>query len=189
MTPQVFPKSLGHSACASHYRDTDAAPAKRLSKGRRLSARALDAANCPSRFLLRTDPGEMSQKNTSNLPSPRRYLRLAHCPFVNACWGRVKIRRVLHYDASSCMKVYFKESLEEGRGSGRMGRKPERGGLKEGCVTEKRLGCRIKLCFTCKGKLTEFLFGSRESYSHRVPEKLLLFPDLLSPCPLPRLTH
>lgn len=184
MVPQVFPKSSGHSAYDSHHRDTGAAPAKRLSKGRRLRARALDAANCPSRFLLWTDPGEMSQKNTSNLPSQWRYPRLAHCPFVNACWGRVKIKRVLHYDASSCMKVCFKESLEEGRGLGRTGRKPERGGLKVGCV-RKSLGCRIKLYFTCKGKLIEFLFGSRESYSHRISEKLLLFPYLLSPCSLP----
>lgn len=71
----------------------------------------------------------MSQKKMRRLPW-RRDIGLAHCPFVNACWVRVKIRRVLHYDASSCMKVYFKESLEEGRRPGRRGTEPEEAGLK-----------------------------------------------------------
>lgn len=55
----------------------------------------------------------LSEKKTSNLG----VLEISKaCPLslVNACWVSVQIRRVLHYDASSCMKVYFKESLQGG---------------------------------------------------------------------------
>ena len=76
-----------------------------------------DVATHPARVSPRTDPGgDVSKENIelflTTVPPEA-------CPpsfFVNACWVHVEIRRVLHYDASSCMKVYFKESLEEGRG-------------------------------------------------------------------------
>lgn len=150
--PTGFPRVLGTLCCAAHHGGHKTSPRETPSKGRRralgLWTRLIPPAGSCSGHQART-----SQKKTSNLPSPRRYRRLAHCPFVNACWVRVKIRRLLHYDASSCMKVYFKESLEAVRGLGRTGMTPAEGGLTEGCCTQKSPGYRIKLCFTCKGKL------------------------------------
>ena len=65
----------------------------------------------------KTDPvGDVSKENIELFPAT---VLSETCPpsfFVNACWVHVKIRLVLHYDASSCMKVYFKESMEDGRG-------------------------------------------------------------------------
>ena len=58
----------------------------------------------------KTDPGgDVSKENIELFLAT---MLSETCPpsfFVNACWVHVKIRRVLHYDASSCMKVYFKE--------------------------------------------------------------------------------
>lgn len=128
--PTGFPQVLRTLPVPFTTRDAGPAPAQRLSKGRRPSpglwTRLIaQSGSCSGQAQVR-----LSEKATSNPPSPPSYLRLAHCPFVNACWGRVKIRRLLHYDASSCMKVYFKESLAEGRGLGRTGPQPEDGRFK-----------------------------------------------------------
>lgn len=78
------------------------------------------------------------------------------------------------------MKVYFKECLEDGRGPGRRGMKPEEGRLKRLLYSEKsQLQNKTVLYLQRKTHSSFSLVPEKESYSHRISEKLLLFPYLL----------
>lgn len=69
------------------------------------------------------------------------------------------------------MKVYFKESLEEGRRLGQVGTKPEEGEFKRGLLYSEKSRLRNKTGLYLRKK-------THSSFS-LVPEKLLLFPYLL----------
>ena len=146
-------------------------------------------ATHPARVSPRTDPGgDVSKENIelflTTVPPEA-------CPpsfFVNACWVHVEIRRVLHYDASSCMKVYFKESLEEGRGpvAGKRGA-AEEGRLKGRLLYFASLSYRKKLCLPCKAK-THYCFSACRERNPQVREFqrngsdfLICFPRVVLP--------
>lgn len=141
-------------------RETSRGPEKHLSEGGNWGS---GRSYLPVRVSLGTDPGGDASKKSIQ-PSPAAVIsEVRHCPFVNACWVHVKIRRVLHYDASACMKVYFKESVEEGRGLSSKGDRPEEGRLKGRLLylEKSQLQNKTVLYLQRKNSL-KFLFGSRE---------------------------
>lgn len=87
------------------------------------------------------------------------------------------IRGVLHYDATSCMKDYFKDSLEAKRGPGRRGARPEEGRVKGRLLGLEKSQLQNKTVLYLQRKThSSFCLGpEKEICSHRISEKLVLF--------------
>ena len=148
-----------------------------------------DVTNHPARISPRTDPGgDVSKENIELFLAMA--LSEARPPsfFVNACWVHVAIRRVLHYNASSCIKVYLKESLEEGRGpaAGRGGG-AEEGRVKGRLLYFASLSYRKKLCLPCKAKTYYGFSACRErnpqvrEFPRNGSDFLICFPHVVLP--------
>lgn len=151
--PQVLPKSSGPHACAvcheGHKSSTCEMPFQGTSErwSSRLGYLPAPSGACPDLTQVGTP-----QKKSSNLP----WLETAKArplPFCRCLLAAGEDKPSIAYGVSSRMEIYFKGSLEGGRGPGRRGTAPEEGRLKAGLLDSEKSQLQKKTGFTCKGKL------------------------------------